>query len=647
MKEQATCEEQRNAWVWVGFFLPLIIYFVLGAISILNDYIMCTCNCPCIQTTHTRECLCPPGYEWNKTFIKLSTFCGSILFYIGDNYFEKVDCNKNAPTISLTLSVAGLLLYRVLPVALRKLKRYCEKEEGKPRSFHLCSPNSNETHSLVIAYTFLLSIVIDFDIVFTAVLNKIDDSKIACNETVQSNIFWGLFVSMISSFVFIQLVITIIFISTQCRHCISRCERLLSKVKLILSTRKTCSLIFFIIWDIFLFFTVPVAVIFYLLADNERVLQCFISIPEDDESQYRIGFLLTSFVVCLLVISGFLIRKWGRCVQIKGKITAVNIPAQEYGQQHAEVNIHEQGDAQEVNTITQEQQGQRLTVQVQNEVGNQMYSFTYNTATKGITSQNCDHAELYRNDIERIIKLPQKIRRTIEVNVDNIENRITVRHHIQEQHHEEVFTINNGEVDIAEGEVDIAEGEGDIAEGGEGDRPEGGEGGEGDRPEGGEGEGDRPEGGEGGEGDRPEGGEGEGDRPEGGEGEGDRAEGGEGGEEEDVAAQVNAAGGCESIRIQDGEDLQERQAEFGEVPLHSPVSNSGAVRSHSHEFGISRQHSLSAASRASEHTFSVLAPPQDSTTGGPRSRSPSPDIRNDQGDDTEKTSLLHVDSTKF
>ena len=422
-EEQATCEEQRNMWVWVGFFLPLAIYLFIGVISILNDYIMCTCNRPCIQTTHTRKCLCPPGFECNKTFIKLSTFCGSILYYIGDN-LENVDCKENASTISLILSVAGLLLYRVHPVALKKLKRYYRNDEGEPLSHNLCSPNRNETHSLVIAYTFLLTIVIDFDVVFTAVLNKINESNIIlCNETVQSDIFWGLFWSTIGFFVFIQLIITAIFFLTQCRHCISRwdcCERicnsLLSKVKLILSTRKPCCLILIIIWDIFLFFAVPVAVTFFLLADNEEILQCFTSIPEGEASQYRILFLLLSFGLCSLVMFGFLIRKWARCVQIKGKITQVTI-----------------------------EDGQQLTVQVQNEVGNQTYTFNYNTATKEITSDNCNHAELYRNDVERIIELPQNISTIEQVVINN--NRITVRHQIREQNHQEVFTINEGRIE--------------------------------------------------------------------------------------------------------------------------------------------------------------------------------------------------------
>ena len=108
VEEQATCEEQRNMWVWVGFLLPLIILF-FGVISILNDYITCTCNCsktnPCKRIkckypctyTYPCICLCPPGFQWNKTVIKLSTLTGATLYYVGDNYFEKVDCNKNAP----------------------------------------------------------------------------------------------------------------------------------------------------------------------------------------------------------------------------------------------------------------------------------------------------------------------------------------------------------------------------------------------------------------------------------------------------------------------------------------------------------------------------------------------------------------------
>ena len=619
VEEQSTCKKQRDALVWVGFFLPLTIYLVIGGISILNDCIMYTCSCPCIKTTHTQKCLWPPGYEWNKTAIKLSTFCGSLLYYIGDN-LKQVDCNENASTISLTLTVAGLLLYRVLSISLKKLKRYYQKEEGKHRSFNLCSPNRNETHSLVIAYTFLLTIVIDFDIVFTAVLDRIGDSDIPCNKTVphpHQNIFWGLFGSMIGSFLLIELVIITIFIVTQCCHYISRrkgcepirkcCESmrtcLLSKVKLTLPTRefkcKSLIVLVFILLDIILSVIVLAAVIFFLLADNEQVLQCFISVPEGDESRYRIGFLSASFVACFLVISGFLIRKLCCCVQIKGKITAVNI-----------------------------QDGQQLTVHVQNEVpkvymyiGDQKYSFSYDTATKSITSDNCNHAELYRNDIERIIKLPQNISTIEEVGVDNINNRITVRHHIQEQHYQEVFAINNGEVDIAEG----GEGEENIVEGGEGGE------GEENIAEGGEGEEDIAERGEGEE-DIAERGEGEEDIAEH-EGEENIAKGGEGEEEEDVATQENAVGGRENM-IQDEEDLQERQAEFGEAPLHSPVSDSGAVRS----------------SGASEHTFvtfSVSEPPQDSRTGRPRSRSPSPDIKNDQGDDSEKPSVLHVDSTTF
>ena len=230
-------------------------------------------------------------------------------------------------------------------------------------------------------------------------------------------------------------------------------------------------------------------------------MQCFISIPEDDESKYRIGFLSTSFVVCLLVISGFLFRKCCRCVQIKGKITQVTI-----------------------------KDGQQLTVHVQNEVyiEDQPYSFNYNIAKKTIEADDCDHAELYRNDIERIIKLPQKISTIEEVGVDNINNRITVRHHIQEQHYQEVFTINNGRMEIVESEEDVAEG-------GEGEEEEEEE------------------------------------------------------EEEDVAAQENAGGDHENM-IQDEEDLQERQ-----IPLHSLVS----------------------------------------------------DIKNDQGDDSEETSLLPEDSTEL
>lgn len=112
--------------------------------------------------------------------------------------------------------------------------------------------------------------------------------------------------------------------------------------------------------------------------------------------------------------------------------------------------------------------------------------------------------------------------------------------------------------------------------------------------------------------------------------------------EEDGVAVENAAIGENTI--QDGKDLphrkriQERQAKFGNVLLHSPVSAS---------HGISRQRSL--PSGASEPTsvsrtiLSVLDPPQDSRTVRLRSRSPSPDIESDQEGDSEETSLLTVE----
>ena len=576
MEEQATCKEQRNTLVWVGFFLPFSIYLFIGVISIFNDYITCTCNRSCIQTTHTRKCLWPPGFEWNKTAIKLSTLCGSLLYYIGDN-LEQVDCNENASTISLTLSVAGLLLYRVLSVALKKLKRYYQKEEGEPRSFNLCSPNRNETHSLVIAYTFLLTIVIDFDIVFTAVLDRIGDSDISCNRTIQhphQKTFWGLFGSMIGFFLLIELVIITIFIVTQCRHYISRRDRcepirkccesmrtcLLSKVKLTLPTRECKSLIVFILLDIGLSVIVLVAVIFFLLADNEQVLQCFIRVPEGDESTYRIGFLLTSFGLCSFVMFGFLIRKWGRCVQIKGKITQVTI-----------------------------EDGQQLEVKVQNEVGNQKYTFNYNIATKKIKATTCeqdvspcDHAELYRNDIERVIKLPKNKITIKEVNVNNDNNQIIVHHSVHEPHYKIVFSTKDPpDEDIIETLPPPA------AE----DPPQG-----------------------------PA-------------------------VEDQVHPQPRAAGG--EHMIQDGEDLpqqkriQERRAESGIVPLHSPVSDSHGTR---------RERSFSPASGASEHSSSSasrsnlsvleLHVPHDPKTIGLHSRSLSPDIKNDQRDESEETSLL-------
>ena len=390
-------DENQHTLALMGFYLPLAFYIVLGVISILIDYIMCTRSCPCIKCTRTQECLWPPGLEWNKTIIKLATFCGSILYYVGDN-LEKLDTNENtlenttmdtnentleSKTMDsndntrirlLTVSVVGLLLYRIAPVALKKLKRYCNKEENKPQGFNWCSPNSNETHTLVVAYTFLLTIVIDFDVVLTAVLNRIDDSVIPCNERAPSQIFWGLFGSMISFFILIELVIAAIFILTQCHHKYDCCEYLSTKVKLILSTRNN-SLIVFIFWDVCLSIAVTIAVILFLLGDNEQVLECFIkSVPQGDESKYRIGFLLCSFLLCFLFVGlGFLVRKLCRCVQLKGNITSVDISADL--ETHLQVNVTD---------LTGE------------------YTFTYNIITSKITNSEptCNHAELYRNDIK-------------------------------------------------------------------------------------------------------------------------------------------------------------------------------------------------------------------------------------------------------
>ncbi|MCG8625796.1 MAG: hypothetical protein MJE68_27840, partial [Proteobacteria bacterium] len=270
-------------------------------------------------------------------------------------------------------------------------------------------------------------------------------------------------------------------------------------------------------------------------------------------------------------------RKWGRCVQIKGKITQVTI-----------------------------EDGQKLEVKVKNEVGNKKYSFNYNIATKKIKATTCeqeesispcDHAELYRSDIERIIKLPKNTSTIEQASVDN--NQIIVHHSVQEQHYKVVFSTKDPpNEDIIENLPPPA------AE----------------------------------------------DPPQRAAEEEDQVRFRQGVAEEDqvhpqphaAAAIENAAGG--EHMIQDGEDLpqqkkiQERRAEFGIVPLHSPVSDS---------HGTSRERSLSPASGASEHSsasrssLSVLELPQDPKTIGLRSRSLSPDIKNDQGDNSEETSLLH------
>ena len=348
--------------MWVGFIFPLVAYFIVGMLSILYDLRKIYKD----NEEYNDKCrkLRPSGLGWTKLLIKVCVIVGGIFYFVGDNLQTIIPDYTGITT--LALSVVGVLIYRISPVTIKKLQSYCMEKTGEPQTFNRWSPNSYETHSLVVAYMVLLTIVIDFDVLFTVVRKKVDSNL--CNRTDELETLWFFYGGMIGSFYIIEIAIAIIFIMTECRGRFPN----LPRFKLKLSMRDPCALKCYIIWDFFLFLMVTAAVALYLVAENHYLLECYIS--QSPERTLRVIFLMFSFCVCIVVIIVFSMRKECHCIQLKGKIT--------------EVGVHISPDK----------------VKVRYEEGNETRFFIYNVQKSEIDSDERNHAELYKKNIKKIAK---------------------------------------------------------------------------------------------------------------------------------------------------------------------------------------------------------------------------------------------------
>ena len=395
---------KESKWMFTlfGTVLPLGVYIIAGILSLLYEYIKCSCC--------TSDC-CKPIYsrlhisESAKIAAKLFTIIGGIFYFVGDNLHFK---NK------LVLLVLGFITYRIIPSVMKKLQRHfkCTPNQHKTRVFNCWSPNDNETHSLIVAYVFPLTIVIDFNIWLKVILQHTSiNANNLCNETEQVKqeiTVIRVFTGMMCSFLIIEVVIGVIFIFAGCR------PHSKNPFKLILPTRtKRITRVGCIVWDIVLSVALFIAVTAFLSADGNKILLLLDCRNESDDtigSLIRLTCLMTSFIIFFVFIMGFYLRNICCCVQVKGDIISVDVLSDN-----------------------------QLKVYIEDETG--MHSFNYQLHTSEITDSDCNHAETYKSDIEHIAKYLGgiDIGKLVKINVQESQVALDMDH---ESDHP-LYTIND------------------------------------------------------------------------------------------------------------------------------------------------------------------------------------------------------------
>ena len=404
-------EQQPDKLNWVsitfGIILPLVIYLAVGIMSLMYNYIQ-ICSCYTTKKGYARckfdlKCRhCPQGSEWINIIIKVSTIIGSVLYFLGDN-FRELYKGSNAGAISLGFSVFGVLLFRIVPVALRKLERYFKnKPHGEKRVFNWCSPNGNETHSLIVAYTYLLTIAIDFDVWLTVILKKGDNNdKISlCNRMHEVNLLWFLYGGMMALFIGIVVIILTVFVMAYRRPNANR-----NKLHVLLPSHGGVTKVCIVIWEVILTIVLVAGIGMFLVADNQHLLDCYkvMTDVDQDESLLRLVFFLVALIIFSMITIGFFCRTLCCCVRVKGEILSVDVLQND----QLEVYFKE-------NPIT-------CCTRTKTVIG----SLKYDIHTSEIIDSNSSHHELYRNDIERITKcLVGCIGKCVAVNIQ--EDQIAV-----------------------------------------------------------------------------------------------------------------------------------------------------------------------------------------------------------------------------
>ena len=290
--------QQKTLALWIGSVTPLLVFIAVVIVAVGYD-----CNIIRKDKKRNRNSnLCPSVAEWAKLLIKGCTLIGGILYFVGDNLKTTVNANTVA-LLSPALSISGVVILRIFTRALRTLQKYCKPKQRMPGVFNLCSPNRDmETHSLVVVYANLLTFLIEFDIVLSTVLQRVDTNS-SENETDQIVVVLAFYIIMVVIFFITQSAIVIIFIKSA------------KKTNHQFTVRPTpcntcCNTCYCYTWNIVLSIAVFLAVAFNLFAEIPQFYS-----PNRQSIKVRITLSSIAFAVCLVVLIGFLSRKKCGCVQ--------------------------------------------------------------------------------------------------------------------------------------------------------------------------------------------------------------------------------------------------------------------------------------------------------------------------------------------
>ena len=374
--------------VQITYGVSLGIYIIIGVISIGYGCRTCT-------RQNRLQCI--------NIIIKLFTFLGGICYFLGDNFHKIYKQDKRiVRLITLTFLVIGVLCYRIIPSAIKKLhiQKYLKDTKKRNTSmFNLCSPNDNETHSLTVAHTYLLTIVIDFDIWLTAVLQRADNNAThsLCNRMEEVAIVWSLYAGMITIFICMEVTLIAMFVCkrlpthNQCKVICKKFTRIYKDIRVHVH-----------IWDCVSAPGLILAAIAFLFADNKHPLDCYhlITFIDEDEPIIRTALLAFAFIVFFAVALGFYFRKLACCVKVKGEILSVEVLSDHYLQ---------------------------VYFKNKDEIG--IHSFKYDISTSEIIPYpDCKHQDLYKSDIECIVKWLVGSGKLMAVNVQK--DKIVVVHEI-------------------------------------------------------------------------------------------------------------------------------------------------------------------------------------------------------------------------
>ena len=297
----------------VSFCAPLTVFIfsVIGVIVYDTEMIHVCCN----KKRNNNSNRCQSGTEWASFLIKLCTLIGGVLYFAGGN-LKTVDNTKEVATlISPALSVSGVVIFRIFTHALRTLQHYCKGRQRPSGTFKLCSPNHDiETHSLEVVYVHLLTFLIEFDTVLSVVMPMVDSNNMSdtfCTRTDQRALVWTLCGGMIGIFWITQFIIIGIF----CTSAFCPRKNCPCTVKPAKCNKGRCC------WSFVLSILVAAAVPCNLFAE---ILQCFMP-QRPINTTARIVLSSAALVACFVVSIAYLSRKACGCVQVKGKLEAVDV----------------------------------------------------------------------------------------------------------------------------------------------------------------------------------------------------------------------------------------------------------------------------------------------------------------------------------